>query len=87
MIISKEADIIASKLKTCITDVVIQKRLSMSLSRKDFAKYLGVSRYKLNKWESGHYNFTTEEVGLIIVKCNLKTIVGNRCYDFSKRSE
>lgn len=67
-----EADLLASKLKVRISDVIIKNRKNAGLSKKQYAELIGVSRTMISEWESGHYNFSIESLSLIAFKLNLK---------------
>ena len=60
----------ASDLKEalCLSDIafkICHKRISMGMSQKEFADYLGVSQGMVSRWENGDYNFT------VATLCNL----------------
>lgn len=48
--IEKVLSVIAAKIYT--------KRTQMGMDQKAFAKFMGVSRRMVSKWESGTYNFS-----------------------------
>lgn len=50
---------------------ILQKRISMNKTQKEFAKYMNVSQGMVSKWESGEYNFTIKNIADIFDKLDL----------------
>lgn len=67
-----EADLLASKLKVYISDFIIKYRKNIGLDEGSFAVLCNVSPKIISDWESGHYNFTVEEIAYIVKKLDLK---------------
>ena len=55
-----------------ISTFIFDKRINSNMSRKDFAKVLGVTPQMLLKYESGDYNFSLFQLCDICEKLNLK---------------
>ncbi len=67
-----EADLLASKLKVYISDFIIKYRKNLVLTQDAFAALCNVSANTISDWESGHYNFTVEEIAYIVKRLGLK---------------
>ena len=65
------ADIIASKSLSKISATIVKQRISLGMTQKEFADYMGVSQGMVSKWESEDYNFTIKSLAEIAVKLNL----------------
>lgn len=55
--ISKE-QLKIEKVLSVISAKIFTKRTQMGMSKKVFAKFMGVSQRMISKWESGTYNFS-----------------------------
>ena len=55
----------ASKIKVKVAMLIFNARKTMNKSIKDFATIFDVTPYRLRAWESGHHNFTVEELSKI----------------------
>lgn len=54
--------LLESDIMSYIAMKIIDKRLSMGMSQKEFAKHLGVSQSMVSKWESCEYNFSIKSL-------------------------
>ena len=61
------ADILAANMISNISVAIVEKRLIDGVSRKDFAKRIGVSVQTLRKFERGDHNFSVEQIAKIII--------------------
>ena len=62
------------KTDRILADIAVkirEKRKSMNMSQKEFAKFLGVSQGMVSKWESADYNFTIESLVELFDKLNI----------------
>ena len=55
-------EILESDIMSYIAMKIIDKRLSMGMSQKEFATHLGVSQSMVAKWESCEYNFSIKSL-------------------------
>lgn len=53
-----DADIKKAVLLSNMSAKIIEKRLELNMTQKEFADYLGVSQSMVSKWEGEDYNFT-----------------------------
>jgi DNA-binding transcriptional regulator YiaG len=51
------------------------KRIELGMDLKQFAKYMGVTKRKISKWESGKYNFKISSLIDISYKLNLNLLI------------
>ena len=65
------ADINASKYLGKISAAIVQRRIDLKMTQKEFAEYVDVSQSMVSKWESEDYNFTIESLAQIAEKLEL----------------
>lgn len=63
-----KADIYESNIAAKIANLIIDKRLEMDMSQKQFAKFMGVSQGLISRWEDGSCNFTIKTLANIAEK-------------------
>lgn len=65
------ADIVSAMLLGKVAAAIVQNRLDLGLTQKEFANYLGVSQGMVSRWEGGNYNFTIKTLAEIADKLDL----------------
>lgn len=66
------ADINASKYLGKISAAIVQRRIELKMTQKEFATYVDVSQGMVSKWESGDYNFTVKGLTELAEKLNME---------------
>lgn len=64
-------DIVSAMLLGKVSAAIVQSRLDLGLTQKEFANYLGVSQGMVSRWEGGNYNFTVKTLAEIADKLGL----------------
>ena len=59
-------EVIANKYSGYIATTIELWRHKNNMNQKDFAKRIGVSRYKVIRWESGEHNFNLKEIAKLV---------------------
>lgn len=54
-----------------ISSQILNKRLALNMTQKDFAEKLGISQVMLSKYESGDCNFTIRKLADLCMKLNI----------------
>lgn len=57
-----EYDLLAGSANAKLSMFVYRRRKQLRMNKKQFAKLMGVSTYKVTRWESAEYNFTVEDI-------------------------
>lgn len=63
-----EAELLSSYLLGKISSAIIQARIDMGMTQKEFAKFLGFSQGRVSKMESGECNYSIEALSNLAVK-------------------
>ncbi len=66
-----DADIKKAVMLSTLSAKIIEKRLELNMTQKEFADHLGVSQSMVSKWESENYNFTIGSLVDIFDKLNV----------------
>lgn len=74
------ADINASKYLGKISAAIVQKRIELKMTQKEFAGYVDVSQSMVSKWESGDYNFTVKGLAELAEKLNMELYINFKEY-------
>lgn len=57
-----EYDLLAGSINAKLSMFVYRRRKQLKMNKKQFAKLMGVSTYRVTRWESAEYNFTVEDI-------------------------
>lgn len=60
----------AERMLAEISFTLIKSRVERNMGQEEFAKFLGVSKGMLCKWEDGDYDFTIKQICFICEKLN-----------------
>lgn len=60
-----------------------EKRKTMQMSQKEFAKFLGVSQSMVSKWEGAEYNFSIEKLVDLFTRLDIPITKLNLENDFT----
>lgn len=74
------ADINASKYLGKISAAIVQRRIDLKMTQKEFAVYVDVSQSMVSKWESGDYNFTVKGLADLAEKLNMELYINFKKY-------
>lgn len=65
-------DLMLAGLQGIIAAEIVRKRLSLHMTQKEFAEYMGVSQGMISKWEKGDSNFTLQTLVQIASKLDIQ---------------
>lgn len=74
------ADINASKYLGKISAAIVQRRIDLKMTQKEFAEYVDVSQSMVSKWESSDYNFTVKGLAELAEKLNMELYINFKNY-------
>ena len=74
------ADINASKYLGKISAAIVQRRIDLKMTQKEFAEYVDVSQSMVSKWESSDYNFTVKGLAEVAEKLNMELYINFKNY-------
>ena len=74
------ADINASKYLGKISAAIVQRRIDLKMTQKEFAEYGDVSQSMVSKWESSDYNFTVKGLAELAEKLNMELYINFKNY-------
>lgn len=65
-------ELMLTGLQGVIAAEIVGKRLSLHMTQKEFAEYMGVSQGMISKWENGESNFTLQTLVQIASKLGIQ---------------
>lgn len=65
-------ELMLAGLQGVIAAEIVGKRLSLHMTQKEFAEYMGVSQGMISKWEKGESNFTLQTLVQIASKLGIQ---------------
>jgi len=65
------SDMVAAEQIAKISTAIVTERIRLGMNQKDFAEYLGFSKFTLIQMESGNYNYNIEELSEIFEKLGI----------------
>lgn len=65
-----ESDLKQGELLSYISAKILDKRIELDMSQKEFSEYMNISQAMVSKWESCNYNFTICSLTRICEKLN-----------------
>lgn len=74
------SDVISSKCMSDLSSSIVEKRLDLGLTQKQFAEYVHVSQAMVSKWEGGDYNFSIKELAELAERLGMDLQVSLREY-------
>ena len=74
------SDVISSKCMSDLSSLIVEKRLDLGLTQKQFAEYVHVSQAMVSKWEGGDYNFSIKELAELAERLGMDLQVSLREY-------
>ena len=65
------SDILSAKVLSKVSSIIVNSRIKLGMTQKEFAQYMNVSQGMVSKWESADYNFSLKTLSEIAAKLNL----------------
>lgn len=70
----------AAKYLGKISAAIVNRRMELQMTQKEFAQYINVSQGMVSKWEGGNYNFTIKGLAEIADKLEMELYINLKKY-------